>query len=452
MVMSRAAVITVRTVPLLLCAGIGSIMPPGVCAQETSSLSGISAPSGLLGKALLLSNGPAPDNRAPQAWKAALASLVVPGSGQIWTGRRGGWGFVAAEVVLVGGGVWAGSRGRGRQGEYERFADQYWDRDRYLEYIATYEAVTGSQWPYDHHTLPPDGTRCHDYYEMIGKYEQFAPGWDDWSAWYDVSYRGKSTHRDSYLQMRLEANRYLKWALTAGGLVFLNHVAASAEALVWGLRGGERPKGRSSVGTSPWKAALSSLLLPGWGQRQQGNRGLANLLVTVEGAFWGGLVGFNKYSVWKMEDSRRWAAIHAGVYLAGKDDAYFQYLALYPDLTTHNAAQLSGLGDPSAVYPAGAGYEWRWSSEAAWKRYRELRRDSRLVKNYATLALGGIVAGRLVGAVTALVYGMRSGSSETPSRLSREYVTGPGIRLRVAPLFTSYPGGVYGLQLITAIR
>jgi len=377
-----------------------------------------------------------------EAWKAALSSLLLPGSGQLKQGRRSGWAFIAAEAVLIGGGIWAGYRGRTMQEDYEFLADKHWDRNRYLEYFSAYTAETGSPWPYDHHTLPPEGTRNHDYYEMIGKYEQFAPGWDDWSAWYDITYRGNSTNRNTYLQMRLEANRYLKSALTAGGLLFLNHAITSAEALIWGLRGEESRQSVSAGRESPWSAALKSLLLPGWGQRSQGKRTAANVFVMVEGLFWGGVIGFNRYSGWKLDDSRRWAAQYAGSSLIGKDDEYFQYLALYPDLSTFNAAQYSGLGDPSAAYPSGAGYDWRWSTQGAWKHYRELRRDSRLASNYATIALGGIVAGRFVGAVTALITGTRSSVTHSD----------PASSSATAPLITIYPGGVPGFRIIALIR
>lgn len=382
------------------------------------------------------------EGKVNEAWRAALSSLLLPGSGQLRQGRRSGWAFIAAEAVLIGGGIWAGYRGRSRQDDYEFLADKHWDRNRYLEYTSFYTAETDLSWPYDHHTLPPEGTRNHDYYEMIGKYEQFAPGWDDWSAWYDITYRGNSTNRNTYLQMRLEANRYLKSALTAGGLLFLNHALTSAEALIWGLRGEQKRQRVAAGSESSWNTALKSLLLPGWGQRSQGKRTAANVFVMVEGLFWGGVIGFNKYSGWKLEDSRRWAALHAGSSLIGKDNNYFQYMALYPDMTTFNAAQYSGLGDPSSAYPAGAGYDWRWSSEGAWKRYRELRRDSRLATSYATIALSGIVAGRLVGAVSALISGNRSSVIESD----------PASSSATAPLITIYPGGIPGFRIIALIR
>ena len=344
-------------------------------------------------------------------WKAALASYALPGSGQLLTGRSWGWGLIATEAVLIGSGLWARHEGRGLKREYERFADLHWDRDQYLDYLDTYESLTGSPWLYDHHTLPPAGVRDHDYYEMIGKYDQFAPGWSDWQASWDVPWRGISRSREYYLNRRFEANRYLKWSLTAGGLVFLNHLAAGTEVL---FSGGEQ-RNRAPAGPheiTPWGAAARSLLFPGWGQRLQGKRGLASVLTICEGMFWGGLKAFDVYSDWMLEDSRRWAVHHAGADPWLKDSGYYRVLALYPDFTTYNAVQRSGLGSPSEAYPAGIGFEWRWDSESSWKRYREMRRDSRLAENRAKIAMSGIVAGRLIGAVMALITGRLDESDE----------------------------------------
>jgi hypothetical protein len=168
-----------------------------------------------------------------------------------------------------------------------------------------------------------------------------------------------------------------------------------------------------------WAAAWRSLVLPGWGQRLQGKRTYAGILTAVEVAFWGGVVGWNAYEDWRLEDSRRWAALHAGALLADKDRIYFQNLAFFPDLDTYNAVQRSGLGDPSLSYPAGAGYEWQWDSQASWKRYRRLRTLARRADNFATLAVGGIVAVRLVGAVSALIAGRRASLDATTAAPDR---------------------------------
>jgi len=139
-------------------------------------------------------------------------------------------------------------------------------------------------------------------------------------------------------------------------------------------------------------------------------------------------------SRWTLESSRLLAAERAGVMLSDKGRTYFQALELYPDLTTYNAAQLSGLGDPEAVYPTGAGWDWRWESEAAWRRYRRMRRDARRMKNWATLSLGGVVAGRLAGAATALIAGIRDREGVTPAGSAGDAAAG-GFSIRIEPWY-----------------
>ncbi len=363
------------------------------------------------------------------------------------TGRSLGWGFIATEAVLIGSGLRARHKGRALKRDYERWADLHWDRDRYLDYLTYFESLTGSPWLYDHHTLPPAGERDHDYYEMIGKYEQFAPGWSDWRASWDIPWRGISRVREDYLGQRYRANRYLKWALTSGGLVFLNHLIAGTEVLFHKEGSRDRPPARLRELT-PWGAAGRSLILPGWGQRLQGRRGSATTLAVCEGLFWFGLKGFSQYGDWKMEDSRRWAVRHAGVDPWRKDAGYYHALSLYPDFTTHNAVQRSGLGTPEEAYPSGIGYEWRWDSESSWKRYRDLRRDSRLARSRARVVLSGIVAVRLIGAVAALITGTRQGLAEDSGGERITVTISPRMGLDpFAGIDRFYPGKTSGLVL-----
>ena len=199
------------------------------------------------------------------------------------------------------------------------------------------------------------------------------------------------------------------------------------------------PAGAQSNGEDPggWKAAGRSLLVPGWGQRTQGRTGLADVLTGIEAAGWLGVWGWSSYEAWRRDDSRRWAAARAAADIAGKDGRWFEALEDFPDLVTWNAFQRSGLGDPALAYPEGAGWEWRWESEAAWRRYRDLRRLSRVAKNLTRVAIGGIVAVRLTGAVAALI----TARSEVG-----EGGTGPmpaaAARPAVVPWWTSTSDGV----------
>lgn len=81
------------------------------------------------------------------------------------------------------------------------------------------------------HTLPPYGDQ--QYYELIGKYSEYAIGWYD----YDVSKMNNlfEIHSATYLQyasMRGMANQNLKTASNFFSLVVLNHALSAVDALI----------------------------------------------------------------------------------------------------------------------------------------------------------------------------------------------------------------------------
>ncbi len=81
------------------------------------------------------------------------------------------------------------------------------------------------------HTLPPYGDQ--QYYELIGKYSEYAIGWYD----YDVTRMDNrfEIHSRSYLQyasMRGMANQNLKTASNFFSLVVLNHALSALDALI----------------------------------------------------------------------------------------------------------------------------------------------------------------------------------------------------------------------------
>jgi hypothetical protein len=194
-------------------------------------------------------------------------------------------------------------------------------------------------------------------------------------------------------------------------------------------------QGLSGADLGGWKAAARSLLLPGWGQHVQGRPTLGYVLEGIEAAGWLGVWGWNRYEAWRRADSRRWAAVMADAEITGKDARWYEALEDFPDLITYNVYQRSGLGAPGLVYAEGAGYEWRWNSESAWHRYRDLRRLARVAKNLTRVAAGGIVAVRLTGAVAALITARRAAGAAGPDNLSagiqntRKEEFAPGLRL-----------------------
>jgi len=116
--------------------------------------------------------------------KAFLLSLAVPGLGQFYYGSK------IKPVLFLGAEVTAWvlyfkwhNEGDDITAEYEAFNRDHWLRDRYeQEYLSYVYGVTDDEdvpasFTEVTHNLPD--TRTQQYYEMTGKYDQFAWGWDD---------------------------------------------------------------------------------------------------------------------------------------------------------------------------------------------------------------------------------------------------------------------------------
>lgn len=156
--------------------------------------------------------------------KAFLLSAAVPGLGQYYYGSRmKPFVFLGTEVAAwVFYSKWH-SQGNTATDEFNAFADLYWSEVDYVDYL---HAAYGDSIVTDHdvtekevsHHLPTSKTQ--QYYEMIGKYDQFSWGWDDafvedslgaifTDPWLPVNSDANtpsSKHRDTYEDMRHDAN------------------------------------------------------------------------------------------------------------------------------------------------------------------------------------------------------------------------------------------------------
>lgn len=154
---------------------------------------------------------------------AAALSAAVPGAGEFYAGSWiKGTVFLAVEVA-----AWAGYKhytdeGDRRRTEFRAYADQYWD---YGKWESEYNPNTdpGS------HGLPMENNqivKTQQYYEMIGKYDQFMMGWKDWvRGGPDVTDR-----RNAYETMRHEHNDQLINASRCTMAVLTNHLLSAMDA------------------------------------------------------------------------------------------------------------------------------------------------------------------------------------------------------------------------------
>ena len=206
----------------------------------------------------------------------ALYSLIIPGLGQYQNGDKySPYIFLGLEIA-----AWyiyssMNSKGDKKEIEVKQFADNpatgfnrilYYKRiyekaadfepvDDYNSYFddfsneeSNYQQIRQNQvlwsklkqWEnvYGDHTHSLPETKTQQYYEMIGKYDQFEGGWrftendSRYSFYSNFSINNQPTFISSYYDIRNDMNAYYKtgdWALRA---VFVNHIVSALEALI----------------------------------------------------------------------------------------------------------------------------------------------------------------------------------------------------------------------------
>ncbi|RMF10111.1 MAG: hypothetical protein D6762_02275 [Candidatus Neomarinimicrobiota bacterium] len=200
--------------------------------------------------------------------KPLVMSLVVPGLGQ-WYNQEPRWrsGLFAGIELFGLYSIWNWNhKAEDIRIGYENYADAHWSLQAFIENTP----VLGTLYPdvrfggTHHLTLELNGIlipqdtlsqlgyveglevlRDRDFYENIGKYDQFVGGWDDvydqngaaiyWEQHKDVGDSTEilimTTHRNSYLNQRARSNEYLKLANFAVSAVMFNHVFSAFDAL-----------------------------------------------------------------------------------------------------------------------------------------------------------------------------------------------------------------------------
>jgi hypothetical protein len=209
-----------------------------------------------------------PDHGKKSALLAGALSLALPGAGEFYTQSywRAG-GFLLAEA-----GLWVvyavyTSKGDQQTSVFQNYADAHWSVVRYAQWIQDNASklnpdVTGfTGWlvpgtetlqPWDRvnwdvinnaenriaqisgngftHLLPHRPQQ--QYFELIGKYPQFAAGWDDAGVMTverilrsDVSARFLD-----YSAMRGKANDYYNIATTGSAILIVNHLLSALDA------------------------------------------------------------------------------------------------------------------------------------------------------------------------------------------------------------------------------
>jgi hypothetical protein len=167
--------------------------------------------------------------------RAFVYSLLIPGTGELYAGSKLRAAiFLGADVTL-----WAlyfhyHGQGTDKESEYRDFADLHWSEEDYISWLVQEYGITSDTEPYyvdsltgerdyfSHH-LPSSKTG--QYYEMIGKYQQFSYGWDDFA-------NSNSVDREIYLYMRHNANDLLNKATYSAMFSLANHILSAFDAAI----------------------------------------------------------------------------------------------------------------------------------------------------------------------------------------------------------------------------
>ena len=215
--------------------------------------------------------------------RAFFLSLLIPGTGELYSGSKRGLAFLGLEIISWAGYLHFDNKGEDERVHYQAFADLHYDRDHYKDVV---NEICGKytdddpSWPcseceYEHcaedlgsyegysesqcemvrgHFILPEENGQH-YYEDLGKYDKYIFGWDDWyeayvpsrnvilwTTWkpgepwpttvdpWNETIGMRSDYREDYREMRRKSNDYLDRATYFTWLVLVNHVASALDA------------------------------------------------------------------------------------------------------------------------------------------------------------------------------------------------------------------------------
>jgi hypothetical protein len=263
--------------------GIVMLLAAASLQFTPSAFAGESGRSGLTGNArvdLLFVSAQQPDssqtpepmiqNMGAEKKKPLLAaalSLVVPGGGEFYSESYVKSAiFFSAEVAAIAVALAYNSKANSKTDQFQTYADAHWSAVRYAEWIvnhgtADYGPTSPAPTPADYpaianhdfstinawesstehsegftHLLPKYGEQ--QYYELIGKYDQFKYGWDTYP--HDANGVPVSDNGDysgmipqqmlNYAADRGKANDYYYIAGLATGIVVVNHVLSALDA------------------------------------------------------------------------------------------------------------------------------------------------------------------------------------------------------------------------------
>lgn len=178
------------------------------------------------------------DYKSPK--KAFVYSLLIPGWGQKYCESHA---IKSLAFLAIEAGMWMGyfkyhNDGNKKSDEFEAFADEHWIEGPNTSAESYRNWLLGGDHDEDTMTHQIPELRDQQYYEMIGKYDQFRAGWDDYwdnPAWYDTQdangvFIHVSPNRETYEFIRKDANDLLDRANKFVIISMVNHLISAFDA------------------------------------------------------------------------------------------------------------------------------------------------------------------------------------------------------------------------------
>ncbi|HPN33478.1 MAG TPA: DUF5683 domain-containing protein [bacterium] len=178
------------------------------------------------------------DLKSPK--KAFVLSALIPGSGQIYNQS---W-LKAGAFLAIEAASWIfyshyTQKGQDIDAEFKAYADAHWSENEYWDYIARRSGQDRSDlealrtWEKNNYSHSLHRVKDQQYYEMIGKYDQFNAGWDDsevglWDNGFSTALR--SQNRLAYDDRRDDSNRAFKNATSMATIAIINHLVSGFDA------------------------------------------------------------------------------------------------------------------------------------------------------------------------------------------------------------------------------
>ncbi|GMR25297.1 MAG: hypothetical protein BMS9Abin39_0584 [Ignavibacteria bacterium] len=194
-----------------------------------------------------------PDKKSPVL--AGVMSAILPGSGELYVGEYIKAAiFFAVEAALVTTAVVYNNKGDNQTAEFQAFADEHWSVVKYSdnlllqpglpdgcniqinpdeslppwERIVNWNEINICEKGYTHKL---DNYGEQQYYELIGKYNQYSSGWDEFDPAVD-DFRAVPQIMLDYSEMRGNANDAFNVASKAVIGLYINHLLSAIDA-VW---------------------------------------------------------------------------------------------------------------------------------------------------------------------------------------------------------------------------